>query len=88
MRMFRWNKLPPLELSTIVGTKVVVCGPVDTHLADGSVPTKHTNCHVFLPSVMHAWPPPFHLYTFATCVRLSLQRRRVSSRRFEMGPVS
>jgi hypothetical protein len=33
----------------------VVCSPVDRHLADGCVLTKH-RCHVFLPSLMYASP--------------------------------
>jgi hypothetical protein len=51
-----------------VCAKQVACGPVDTHLADGCVITKHRKCHVFLQSLKHACP---RRGPWATCIRLS-----------------
>jgi hypothetical protein len=38
------------------GGKGLICGSVDTHLADGCVPTKQRKCQVFLLSLMRACP--------------------------------
>jgi hypothetical protein len=62
------------------GAKGGVCGPVDMHLADECVLTKHRKCNVFLPSLMHACP---HHGPWETCIWLSQAKaERVSSQPF------
>jgi hypothetical protein len=47
-----------------MGVKEAICGPVDRQLADACAVTRHSKCHVFIPSPMHACP----LYgPLATC---------------------
>jgi hypothetical protein len=54
----------------------------DKQLPDACALAKHKKCRVFLASLMHVC---HCLDPWTTCVRLSMQKRRASTRRFKMG---